>query len=130
MLRTLKSRIAVSAPIAVAAAVLVADQALAGATMQTTGGSLMCNVYVTGRTTGKADCWLRDTAADNQQVYAQTRVESFPVQRVTNSGGSDTKLAFTRSFWGDGPHWTFAYRVCRQRNLGSDNCSSWQRVTA
>jgi hypothetical protein len=127
MSRSRVFRLAVALPAAVAAAVLIAEPALAGATVSTTGASLMCNVYKTGRWSGYADCWLSDTLGDNKQVYAVTQMEAFPQERVSNNGGGGTTLSFRKNI-GTDSRFEFQYKVCRKVNLGSDNCSSWARV--
>jgi hypothetical protein len=107
-----------------------ASPALAGATVSTTGASLMCNVYRTDALHGYADCWLSDTLADSKQVYAQSANSSADGNgRWTNSGGSGTTLYFRAGITGNSAHWTWSYRACRQVNLGSDNCSGWTSVS-
>jgi hypothetical protein len=98
-----------------------------GNTVTTTGGSLMCNVYQTAKFRGYADCSLTDTAADKQQVYAVTQVERFPTKRTTNSQGSGKTLPFHENI-GIDSRFEYRYKVCRQVNLGGDNCSGWRTV--
>lgn len=109
---------------------LTPTAASAGTTLTTTGASLMCNVYKTGTFTGYADCWLTDTLADSHQVYALPQEEAFPTERRTNSGGNGTTLYFREYINGDTVHWYWSYKVCRDVKFGSDNCSSWQTVSA
>jgi len=127
MFRSRAARLAVAVPAALIVAVLVAEPALAGSTVRTTGASLMCNVYKTGRWSGYADCWLTDTLSDKKQVYAVTRSEGFPQQRTTNNYGGGITLPFRKTIAIDS-RFVWAYQVCRQVNVGSDNCSPWVTV--
>ena len=130
MFRSIKVRaasVALAVPVALGLGVVTATPAFAGTTLSTTGASLMCNVYQTSQFRGYADCWLTDTAADSRQVYAVTQVERFPTKRTTNNRGSGQTIAFRENIYIDG-RFEFRYKVCRQVNLGGDNCSVWQTV--
>ena len=114
-------------PVALGLGLVTATPAFADNTVFTTGGSIMCNVYQTAKFRGYADCWLKDTTADDRQVYAVTQVERFPTERTTNNRGSGQTIAFRENISIDS-RFEFRYKVCRQVNLGGDNCSQWRTV--
>jgi hypothetical protein len=129
--RSIKVRaafVAIAVPVALGLSVVTATSAFAaGNTVSTTGGSLTCNVYQTAKFRGYADCWLTDTAADSRQVYAVTQVERFPTKRTTNNRGSGQTITFRERIDIDS-RFEYRYKVCRQVNLGGDNCAGWRTV--
>jgi hypothetical protein len=115
----------------VAAAVLgTSSAAFAGIGVSTTGASLYCNTYNDGGFRGHADCWLSDTSADSHSVYALLQVDGYATHRYNNTGGNGTTLNFTDRFSSDVVHWDYHYKVCRNVQFGSDNCSGWVHVRA
>ncbi len=130
MFRSIKmgaASVVLAVPVALGLSVVTATPAFADNTVSTTGGSMMCNVYQTAKFRGYADCWLKDTVADDRQVYAVTQVERFPTERTTNNRGSGQTIAFRENIHIDS-RFEFRYKVCRQVNLGGDNCSPWRTV--
>jgi hypothetical protein len=113
-----------------AATALSAKAASADIGVSTTGALLTCNVYSDSKFNGHADCKLTDTKADSHSVYAVTQVVGFSSFTYKNVGGNGTVLNFTRPFTADGESpYIFRYKVCRDVQFGSDNCSPWFGVS-
>lgn len=91
----------------------------------TTGAALTCDIYRTSAFGGTVTCRLRDTLADSRSVYAVLQTDSWPSARINNTGGSGTTLNFSRTWGSDVTHPNFHFKVCRNNQWSSDNCSGW-----
>lgn len=70
------------------------------------------------------DCTLADTAADSHPVYVQWWQDGFEKSRLENhDGANSTKSVSDRRSNGAGSFAKVSWQVCRDVQLGSDDCS-------
>jgi hypothetical protein len=129
-LRQSAFRLSAVGAVATAAVVCFSTSAFAGIATSTTGATLYCNTYNDGNFQGHADCWLADTQADGDSVYAVMQADGWGSRRYNWYGGNGTTGVFTDNFGSDVVDWDYHYKVCRDVSFGSDNCSDWVHISA
>lgn len=94
-------------------------------TATTTGAKATCSLQKTAVNKAKATCTLFDTKADGYSVYIRDQVLLFPEHRWSFSGGAGKSTTNSWTVQSDTLQFNWHFRVCRQVELGSDNCSGW-----
>ncbi len=70
-------------------------------------------------------CSIRDTAGDSASAFVSWKVDAKGCTRLTNKSGSGSTVTKSASCsHGDGIG-TVQFKTCRDRTLGTDNCSGW-----
>ena len=121
---------------AVAAAVLlmsntaVADTWLT-ASASTTGARATCDVWTSTRYVDDdlayISCTIWDTSADGDAVYVGWQQDGYRTVSLYHRNGYPTSFVRTDGRYNsDGSFGTLRWRVCRDRQFYSDNCSGWR----
>jgi hypothetical protein len=95
----------------------------------TTGAAATCSLQTRATIihddTAQIDCQLSDTLADSHSVYVEWWQDGFGHIQLPNTSGSGSTIAVEDArFNGDGSFQTAYFKVCRNIQLGFDNCSS------
>ena len=120
-------------PTLAAATVAIATATPASATVSpgygqgrsTTGAAATCWVAKATSTTSTVTCTISDTARDGYSVYLDHQVLAFPRKQIHHSGGAGTSRTVTFTVQSDTYRYNWHFRVCRQVEGWSDNCSTW-----
>lgn len=122
---------AATAAVAAVAAMVVTAPSASAATWNdqrsTTGARAVCTIvtsktYVANDTAGFY-CNITDTLRDDYGVYVSYWIDGYNRGRLSHNGGSGT-VARSGTTRGDASIGTAYWRVCRDRPVIADNCSS------